>query len=151
MMRQTALRLAITCALSTLISWTISAADAQADELSPALAKVVAAAQSEGQLDVIWGPALGAGDGARAIQDAVNKAYGVSIKLNYTPGPSMPQMATRTIQEVKAGQIASSDLYIGVEVALTQMMAADVLKTVSWRNTFPTSPRRWRVMGGHCW
>jgi ABC-type Fe3+ transport system substrate-binding protein len=135
-MRQTTLGRAIACALSTMLSWSLSGADARADEPSPALAKVVVAAQAEGQLNVIWGPALGAGDGAEAIQDAVNKTYGVSIKLNYTPGPSMPQMATRTIQEVKAGQTASSDLYIGVEVALTQMMAADVLNTVPWEEHF---------------
>jgi len=109
----------------------------RAAEINPALAKLVAAAQAEGELNVIWGPALGAGTGAKAIQDGVNKTYGTSIKVNYTPGPSMPQMATRTIQEVQAGRKASSDLYVGVEVALTQMMAANVLTAVPWAEYFP--------------
>ena len=91
---------------------------------TPSLETLLKAAQAEGPLNVIWGNSLGAAAGAKSFQDAINKTYGVNIKVTYTPGPSMPRMASRLIQEFKAGREASTDLFIGVEVNLPGMIKA---------------------------
>ncbi|HEY4134863.1 MAG TPA: extracellular solute-binding protein [Alphaproteobacteria bacterium] len=123
-------------ATAVICSMTV-AAQAQVAERTPALEQMIKDAQKEGQLNVIWGSALGAAEGAQALQDAMNKAYGLNIKINYTPGPNMNQMTSRIVQEVQAGRPASSDLYIGVEVAITELVANDVLAPVEWAKYFP--------------
>jgi ABC-type Fe3+ transport system substrate-binding protein len=104
---------------------------------TPELDKLIAAAQAEKRLDVVWGPALAAHVGAKAIEAAINKAYGTSIEVNYTPGPSMPQMATRTIEEVKAGRVPTSDIFLGIEVSFVEMLRQDILMPVRWQDYFP--------------
>jgi len=117
-------------------------------KMSPALTKLVKAAQEEGQLNVLWGSALGGAEGVRALQAAINRTYGINVKVNYTPGPSMPQMASRTIQEVKAGRTASSDIFIGVEVTIPAMVKADVLVQVPWSDYFPDITPKMTAVGG---
>ena len=105
---------------------------------SPQLDQLIKAAASEGELDVMWGgSSLGADEGVADLQDGLNHAYGINIKVHYTPGPSMPQLATRIIQEVKAGQKSSSDAFLGIEVSLPAMIAAHVLEPVKWSDYFP--------------
>jgi ABC-type Fe3+ transport system substrate-binding protein len=104
---------------------------------TPALEKLIEAAQAEKTLNVVWGPALGASAGAKAFETAINKTYGISIRVNYTPGPSMPQMATRTLDEVRAGRVPSSDLFLGIEVSFVAMLKRDMLTPVRWADYFP--------------
>jgi iron(III) transport system substrate-binding protein len=124
---------------------------AQAAEMerTRALETLLKAAQAEGTLNVIWGPSLGAAKGARALQDAINKAYGLDITVNYTPGPSMPRMAGRTIQEAKAGRTASSDVFLGVEVNLPNMLKAKVLRSVPWSDYFPSIKSNMHINNGY--
>jgi iron(III) transport system substrate-binding protein len=81
---------------------------------------------------------MGGIEGARAMERAFNKTYGLNIQFKYTPGPAMPQFASRIIQEAKAGQAASSDLFIGSENHVIRMS----LKKMDWSKAFPhiTSP-----------
>src|SRR5277367_5120837 len=74
---------------------------------------------------------------AAALQDAINHEFHINIKIVFTPGPSMPQLSTRIIQEVKAGQPSSSDAYLGVAVNLPPMIAANVLDEVPWSSYLP--------------
>lgn len=115
----------------------LTAAQATDMKRTPALDKLIKAAQVEGELNILWGSALGGAKGVSAIQAAMKRTYGIDVKLNYTPGPSMPRMASRTIQEVKAGQTASSDIYLGIEVAIPGMVKAGVLEKVDWQSYFP--------------
>ena len=113
------------------------------------LEKLLKAAQAEGPLNVIWGNSLGRAKGAKAFQDGINKAYGINIKINYTPGPSMPRMASRLIQEYKAGRKASTDLYIGVEVSVPGMIKAGALRSVPWSDHFPYITPAMQVKNGY--
>ena len=127
------------------------AATAQAADMkrTPALDRLIKAAQAEGTLNVIWGPSLGSAGGAKALQDGINSTYGINIKVNYTPGPSMPRMAGRTIQEAKAGRKASSDVFLGVEVNLPNMLKAKVLRSVPWSDYFPSIKSNMYIKNGY--
>ena len=58
---------------------------------------------------------MGGIEGAQAMEKAFNKTYGLNLPFKFSPGPAMPQLASRIIQEGKAGQPATSDLFIGSE------------------------------------
>jgi len=116
---------------------------------TPALEKLLKDAQAEKSLNIVWGPTLGAAEGAKGLQDGINKAYGINITVNFTPGPSMPQMATRVIQEVKAGRPASTDVLLGAEAALAQAIVDDALATVPWRDYFPHIKPEMLTKRGH--
>jgi iron(III) transport system substrate-binding protein len=49
----------------------------------------------------------------------------------------MTQLNSRVIQEVQAGRASSTDLYVGVEVAVTEMIVSDVLRPMPWADLFP--------------
>ena len=108
-----------------------------ASDRTAALDALIKAAQAEKQLNIVWGPALAANVGAKALETAINRTYGISIEVNYTPGPSMPQMATRTIEEVKAGRTPTSDLFLGIEVSFVEMLRQNILTPVRWADYFP--------------
>lgn len=112
---------------------------AAAIQHTPAIDAVAAAAEREGTLNIVWsGSLVGGAKGAAAFQDAINREFNLHIKIVFTPGPSMTQMAPRVIQEVKAGQPASSDVFLGVSVNLPAMIAAHVLHEVPWSSLNPS-------------
>ncbi|MGE5216124.1 MAG: ABC transporter substrate-binding protein, partial [Chloroflexota bacterium] len=97
-------------------------------------AQLIEGAKKEGQLVLSWGTGtMGGIDGAQAMEKAFNKMYGVNLPFKFSPGPSMPQMASRIIQEGKAGQTATSDLFIGSENHVVRMS----LKQFDWSKIFP--------------
>jgi len=105
---------------------------------TPQLDQLIKAAEAEKVLNVVWGgTSLGEAKGAKDIEAGLNRAFHTHFTVNFTPGPSMPQMATRVIQEVKAGQKSSTDLFLGIEVSLPGMIAAGVLEQVPWSEYFP--------------
>jgi iron(III) transport system substrate-binding protein len=125
------------CVVGVLALTTAYTARAADTAVTPVMEKLIKAAQAEGQLNVMWGASFGASEGARAFENAINKTYGTSIKINYTPGPSMPQMATRTIEEVRAGRVPTTDVYLGIEVSLVDMLNQDMLIPVRWSDYYP--------------
>ena len=67
---------------------------------SQTLAQLVDGAKKEGSLVLSWGTGtLGGIEGVRAIEKTFNKTYGLNFQFKYTPGPAMPQFASRIIQE----------------------------------------------------
>ena len=98
------------------------------------LPQLIEGAKKEGSLTLSWGTGtMGGIDGIRAMEKAFAKTYGLNLPFKYTPGPAMPQFASRIIQEAKAGQPASSDLFIGSENHVVRMM----LKKFEWTKAFP--------------
>src|SRR4030095_15608154 len=78
------------------------------------LAQLVEDAKKEGQLILSWGTGtMGGIEGAQSLEKAFNKTYGLNLQFKFTPGPAMPQFASRIIQEATAGQPSSSDLSVG--------------------------------------
>ena len=98
------------------------------------LAQLVEGAKKEGQLILSWGTGtMGGIEGAATMEKAFNKTYGLNLQFKFTPGPAMPQFASRIIQEAKAGQPSSTDLFVGSENHVARMS----LKSVEWPKIFP--------------
>src|SRR5207247_6049782 len=90
--------------------------------------------KEEGRLVLSCGTGtMGGIEGVQTIEKAFNKTYGLNLSFKYSPGPAMPQLASRIIQEGKAGQSASSDLFIGSENHVARMN----LKQFDWTKSFP--------------
>ena len=95
--------------------------------------ELVDAARREGQLTFVWGATtMGGRDGLRRLAEGFNKHYGLSLDVQFTPGPSMPEMAQRIAQEVAAGRPASSDVLPGYAVHMAVAIAANALDPVDW-------------------
>ena len=102
--------------------------------LCQTLAQIVEGAKKEGQLILSWGTGtMGGIEGAQTMEKAFNKAYDLNLQFKFTPGPAMPQFASRIIQEAKAGQPASTDLFVGSENHVARM----TLRSVEWAKIFP--------------
>lgn len=98
------------------------------------LAQLLEGAKKEGQLILSWGTGtMGGIEGAATLEKAFNKTYGLNLQFRFTPGPAMPQFASRIIQEAKAGQPSSTDLFVGSENHVARMS----LKGVEWPKIFP--------------
>src|SRR5687768_16405797 len=81
-------------------------------ELSPEVRRLIQAARDNGEaeLNVSWGTtSLGGPDALKRVEAWMNQTYGTSIRINLTPGPSMPDMGLKIAQELAAGHKASSD------------------------------------------
>ncbi|MBM4262295.1 MAG: extracellular solute-binding protein [Deltaproteobacteria bacterium] len=97
-------------------------------------AQLLEGAKKEGELILSWGTGtMGGIEGAAEMEKAFNKAYGLNLPFKFTPGPAMPQFASRVIQEAKAGQPASTDLFVGSENHVARMP----LKGFEWSKAFP--------------
>ena len=102
--------------------------------ISQSITQLIEGAKKEGQLILSWGTGtMGGIDGAEAMEKAFNKTYGLNLQFKFTPGPAMPQFASRIIQEAKAGQAASTDLFVGSENHVARM----ALRSVDWAKIFP--------------
>ncbi|HEY2922551.1 MAG TPA: ABC transporter substrate-binding protein, partial [Candidatus Binatia bacterium] len=97
-------------------------------------AQLVEGAKKEAQLILSWGTGtMGGIEGLQAMEKAFNKTYALNLQFKFTPGPAMPQFASRIIQEAKAGQPSSTDLFVGSENHVARMP----LKSVEWTKIFP--------------
>jgi iron(III) transport system substrate-binding protein len=94
---------------------------------------LVDAARREGQLTFVWGAStMGGREGLRRLAEGFNRHYGLNLDVQFTPGPSMPEMAQRIAQEVAAGRPASSDVQPGYAVHMAVAIAANALEPVDW-------------------
>jgi len=90
---------------------------------SPELKQLIDAANKEGQLSFVWNNGLVMGPGsADAWAAAMNKLYGTNIKITYTPGAPIPDMAAKTAEEVKAGRPTTTDVLITDPFPLLQQL-----------------------------
>jgi len=111
---------------------------ATAAQLSPALQAIVDGARQEGQLTLIWGEGtMGGSEGARRIADGLNKAYGLNLNVQFTPGPSMANMMTKLTEETQAGRRSSTDVMVGYGVHMAALVQAQGLLPGDWLNWAP--------------
>jgi iron(III) transport system substrate-binding protein len=97
---------------------------------SPEVERLLAAVRDNGEtrLSLSWGETFGGTAGARRFEALFNRMYGTDVRVEYTPGPSMTDMAGRVTQEVTAGQRASTDLLLGTESHFGTLYNRDVLE-----------------------
>jgi iron(III) transport system substrate-binding protein len=101
--------------------------------------RLLGAARDSGEtaLNVQWGDTYGGAQGARRFEALFNRMYGTDIRVNYTPGPSMTDMAGRLAQEVAAGHRASSDLMAGTEGTFATLLNREVLEEYDYTQLAP--------------
>jgi len=105
---------------------------------SEALQTLIEAARKEGQLNFVWGEAsMGGGNGVRRMAESFNKAYGLNLNVQFTPGPSISQMVIRLLQEYQAGRPASSDVFLATESHIAALIEADALDAINWTTWAP--------------
>jgi len=75
---------------------------------------------------------MGGRDGLRRLAEGFNRHYGLQLDVQFTPGPSMPEMAQRITQEAVAGRPASSDVLPGYAIHMAVAVAANALEPVDW-------------------
>lgn len=111
---------------------------AAAIEMTPELKKIVDGARKEGALKIMTGATtMGAGDGAKAAAQWINKTFGLDIEWSWNPGPPMAQQGARIFTEHQAGQEASSDVYAATAVQVTPLMQKGLFRQVEWRKLLP--------------
>ena len=102
------------------------------------LQAVIDGAKKEGQLNLQWGEGTeGGSKGIEELAAGFNKMYGLNVKVQFTPGPSMPDMGSKMIQEVQTNRPATSDLYIGYAVHMAAAVQANALEPVDWASWAP--------------
>jgi len=113
----------------------IGTASAAETGKSGAIAELIKNAKAEPTLRAQWGAdTLDGGPGLQKIVAAMNKKYGLNIKSSFTPGKNMQGMMVKIVQELAAGQPASSDVYFGNPQSMLQAMDAKSLKPTDWNS-----------------
>jgi iron(III) transport system substrate-binding protein len=97
----------------------------------PPLQAIVDGARKEGELLLLWS-GVDQPEEIRRLAEGFNRAYGLDVRVQFTPGPSMPAVAAKIAQEYQAGRAASSDVFIGSETHVVSMLAADALEPIDW-------------------
>ncbi len=125
-------------AVAALTLFGIGAAEAETVTINPALTKVIEGAKAEGALSLRSTAALFAGaGGAKRAQDAINKAFGTKLVIEWTPGPAYGPLAAILHQELQAGQPASTDVYTASAVQITGYLDKGLFQKVDWPNLLP--------------
>jgi iron(III) transport system substrate-binding protein len=97
------------------------------------LAGLVEAARAEGQLNLIWTPSIGGRTGAiERWGEGFNRLYGLNVRFQYTPGPTIPEMLVRITQEAQSGRPAASDVYLGADDNFAEALRGGVLQPIDW-------------------
>ena len=85
----------------------------QAADRSPELEALIKGAQAEGVLNLSWAPASIDGPrGAARAKAEMNKMFGTTIDIVFTPGGMMPAMAAQLTREQTAGKPAFTDVFL---------------------------------------
>jgi iron(III) transport system substrate-binding protein len=113
---------------------------AEGAEHSQEVKRLLAVAKEKGEreLDLVWSAtSLGGSDGARKFEAVFNRMYGLNARLNFTPGPTMTEMAGKVTQEATAGRKASTDILVGTESHFGALLERNVLEEYDYSRLSP--------------
>jgi ABC-type Fe3+ transport system substrate-binding protein len=97
---------------------------------------LAAAAAKEGTLEIAWGDVYGGAPAARRAQDEINKKYHINLQIKYSPVANGAAFQNQVVQEIRAGQTASSDILFHIR---DQNLAKSVI-AVDYRKYVPGLP-----------
>jgi ABC-type Fe3+ transport system substrate-binding protein len=101
---------------------------------SGALQQLIEGAKKEPALKATWSASsFGGAAGIGEMAAAVNKKYGLNIKVTFTPGPDMQSVQAKIAQELAAGQPATSDIYLGNAQAMRDALETKTFKSIDWK------------------
>ena len=111
---------------------------ALAEPLGGSFDAIKAAAQREGELDLVWSESsLGDAQAASQHEAAFNKLFGTNIPVHFTPGPEYARQGNQLYTEKQAGQPASSDIYIAAAAQVAPLVGRDLFLPVAWSSLAP--------------
>ena len=111
---------------------------ALAQEMSPALKELAAAAGREGAVTLSWSQTtLGGSQGAARMQAALNKMFGTNIRINFLPGPDMARVINQAATEFAAGQKPHVDLLLGAAPQIAPLVKLDFFERPDWQSYLP--------------
>ncbi len=117
----------------------VGASQAQTVPMTPELAKVIAGAEKEKTLSVRWtNNIFGGPDGAKMAEEAINRAFGTHLTVEWSPGPAYGPLAAQLYQEMQAAHPASTDVYIATAVQLTPYLEKGLFRTIDWVSLMPS-------------
>lgn len=100
--------------------------------------RVIEAARAEGMVNATihssWSP-----EGIALLEDAIEREFGVRIRINYTPVGNYPQRASSLFSEVAAGATPSFDLYQSADTTSATLRQAGAVELVNWAPLLPAS------------
>lgn len=102
--------------------------------------RLIAVAKEAGEsaLDLSWSQTLlGGSEGARKFEALFQRMYGLNLKLSFTPGPSMTDMAGKITQEVTAGRGPSTDILLGTESHFGALLERKILEEYAYARLSP--------------
>jgi len=108
------------------------------------LAGLVQGARKEGRLDLVFSEdTIGGAETATEWADGFNQLYGLNLTVQFTPGPSMPEMAAKVAQEYATNRPATTDVFLGAETHIISLLKAEALQPVDWTSwaTNVTNPQ----------
>jgi iron(III) transport system substrate-binding protein len=117
-----------------------SAAPATESAHPPEVQRLLAAARERGEseLSLSWGEtSLGGYEATPRFEALFNQMYGTNIRINFTPGPSIPDMTLKVAQEVAAGQKASTDVLLGNDGTFASLVGRNVLEEFDYASLSP--------------
>ena len=126
----------------------VAPALAAATDHSAEVKRLLATAKNSGEreLNLTWSESvLGGSEGAKKFEALFNRMYGTEIKVNFTPGPSMTDVAGKLAQEVAAGQKGSADLFLGTEQHYGGLWDRNVLEEYDYTRLSPRIRREFVI------
>ncbi|HEY7061572.1 MAG TPA: extracellular solute-binding protein [Chloroflexota bacterium] len=98
--------------------------------------QVIDAARAEGEVNVAlqstWTP-----EGIKQVEEAVQREYGVQVKINYSPVQNYIQRYAELSSELAADTTPSFDIHQTSDANALMMLDANLLETVNWAALLP--------------
>jgi ABC-type Fe3+ transport system substrate-binding protein len=117
----------------------ISVQQAKAADVSPELAKTIAAANKEGMLRLVWsGSTLGGSAGAKRAEEEMRKKFGTTFTVRFAPGAgSMGEVGATILAEQRANRPAHTDIYLGPTTFVARFADAGMFQSADWGALLP--------------
>jgi ABC-type Fe3+ transport system substrate-binding protein len=109
-------------------------------EQSTEVRRLIAAAKEKGERELVltWDEAaLGGSSAAKTYEALFKRTYGIDVRVNFTPGPTMPAMAGRITQEVAAGRNSSTDVFLGSGTHCGPLLDRNVFEAYDYTKLSP--------------
>lgn len=98
--------------------------------------QIIDAARAEGQVNAViqssWTP-----EGIKQLEEAIQREYGIQVKVNHTPVQNYPQRVAELASELAAGTTPSFDVYQTSDANALSMLKQDLLEPVNWGPLLP--------------
>src|SRR5262249_12398891 len=80
-------------------------------------------------------------EGARRLAEQLNRRHGLSLAVQFTPGPPMSTMAIKVAEEALADRRATTDVFVGYGNTTAELHQAAALTPVDWLSWAPNIDR----------